>query len=187
MAGYTYSKRKKQVKTVKKQSIQARKNIDTEYELPAAPYGLKHVDPVYMLTDGFSKRFDAVGTERARQMAGNSEQFQRTDRENSSTGGGLGSRKVNDRESTVAADSQRESDECPFADKFSSYAFRGGKLANAVMAGQGRQVFTVCLSRALGRSFHGSERQKNYSGALTIFTLETLPRGSCSTATRSLL
>ena len=107
MAGYTYSKRKKQVKTAKKQSIQARKNIETEYELPAAAHGLKHVDPVYVLTDGFAKRFDAVGTERARQMAGNSEQFQRTDRENSSTGGGLGSRKVNDRESTVAADSRR--------------------------------------------------------------------------------
>ena len=169
MAGYTYSKRKKQVKTVKKQSIQARKNIDTEYELPAAPYGLKHVDPVYMLTDGFAKRFDAVGTEHSRQMAGNSEQFQRTDGENSSTGGGLGSRKVNDREPTVAADSRRESDECNFADKFSSYAFRGGKLANAVMAGQGRQVFTVCLSRALGRSFHGSERQKKLLGSANDF------------------
>ena len=187
MAGYTYSKKKKQVRTAKKQSIQARKNIETEYELPAAAHGLKHVDPVYMLTDGFAKRFDAVGTEHSRQMAGNSEQFQRTDGENSSTGGGLGSKKVNGREPTVAADSRRESDECNFADKFSSYAFRGGKLANAVMAGQGRQVFTVCLSRALGRSFHGSERQKNYSGALTIFTLETLPRGSCSTATHSLL
>ena len=50
MAGYTYSKRKKQVKTAKKQSIQARKNIETEYELPAAAHGLKHVDPVYVLT-----------------------------------------------------------------------------------------------------------------------------------------
>ena len=68
MAGDTYSKRKKQVKTAKKQSIQARKNIETEYELPAAAHGLKHVDPVYVLTDGFAKRFDAVGTERARQM-----------------------------------------------------------------------------------------------------------------------
>ena len=145
MAGYTYSKKKKQVRTAKKQSIQARKNIETEYELPAAAHGLKHVDPVYMLTDGFAKRFDAVGTEHSRQMAGNSEQFQRTDGENSSTGGGLGSKKVNGREPTVAADSRRESDECNFADKFSSYAFRGGKLANAVMAGEGRKVVRVFL------------------------------------------
>ena len=56
MAGYTYSKRKKQVKTAKKQSIQARKNIETEYELPAAAHGLKHVDAVYVLTDGFAKQ-----------------------------------------------------------------------------------------------------------------------------------
>ena len=69
----------------------------------------------------------------------------------------------------MAADSRRESDECHFADKFSSYAFRGVKLANAVMAGQGRQVFTVCLSRALGRSFHGSERQKKLLGSANDF------------------
>ena len=160
MAGYTYSKRKKQVKTAKKQYSQTQKSIGKEYEFSVPATGLKNADPVYMLTDGFAKRFDAVGTERARQMAGNSEQFQRTDRGNSDPGGGLGSRKGNNRESAGFADSRRESDECHFADKFSSYAFRGGKLANAIMAGQGRQVFTVCLSRALGRSFRGSERQK---------------------------
>lgn len=44
-----------------------------------------------------------------------------------------------------------------------------GSLANAVMAGQGRQVFTVCLSRALGRSFHGSERQKKLLGSANDF------------------
>lgn len=37
------------------------------------------------------------------------------------------------------------------------------------MAGQGRQVFTVCLSRALGRSFHGSERQKKLLGSANDF------------------
>lgn len=74
-------------------SIQARKNIETEYELPAAAHGLKHVDPVYMLTDGFAKRFDAVGTEHSRQMAGNANNSSVLTGENSSTGGGLGSKK----------------------------------------------------------------------------------------------
>ena len=169
MAGYTYSKRKKQVKTAKKQYQHTRKSIGKEYEFSVPATGLKNADPVYMLTDNFAKRFDAVGTEHARQMAGNIEQFQRTDRENSDPGGGLGSRKGNNRESTGFADSRRESDECHFADKFSSYAFRGGNLANAIMAGQGRQVFTVCLSRALGRSFHGSERQKELLDSASNF------------------
>lgn len=160
MAGYTYSKRKKQVKTAKKQYSQMRKSIGKEYEFSVQATGLKNSDPVYMLTDSFAKRFDAVGTEHARQMAGNHEHSQDTDRENTSSGGVLKSREGESRNSARFADSRRESDECHFADKFSSYAFRGGKLANAIMAGQGRQVFTVCLSRALGRSFHGSERQK---------------------------
>ena len=160
MAGYTYSKRKKQVKTAKKQYSQTRKSIGKEYEFSVPATGLKNADPVYMLTDSFAKRFDAVGTEHARQMAGNHEHSQDTDRENTSSGGVLKSREGESRNSARFADSRRESDECHFADKFSSYAFRGGKQANAIMAGQGRQVFTVCLSRALGRSFHGSERQK---------------------------
>lgn len=55
-----------------------------------------------------------------------------------------------------------------FTDRFSEYAFRGGKLAASVMAGQEKQMFTVCLARAIGKPMPFGERQKKLLGESRI-------------------
>ena len=67
--------------------------------------------------------------------------------------------------------------------------FYGGNVAHVLS--RTHKVTVRCLLSAfqgrLAGVFTVLNGRKNYSGALTIFTLETLPRGSCSTATHSLL
>lgn len=151
-------KHKKYIKGKSKQKRALNNNIKSA-DLFMPTGGLKGVDPVYALTNAFSKRFDALGKYYAGKMAQDNaleknDSMQPTSEKDSSE---TEKRALND--SPEYVHSRRELDECQFADRFSSYAFRGGKLATAVMAGQGKQMFTVCLSRALGRSYQGGERQ----------------------------
>lgn len=121
--------------------------------------GSGSVDPIFMLTDIFTRSFDEIGKRRSAEMAGEAMtsagsrdgQWQTADKSPGT--------QERSHDSPEYVHSRRELNEHEFADRFSAYAFRGGKLANAVMAGQGRKMFTVCLSRALGRSFQGGERQ----------------------------
>lgn len=160
MVGYSLSKKKKTGYKGKSKKLQARNNIAPEkhsFMSAGAPPG---VDPVYALTNAFTKRFDALGMHYAGELSGKSSHEKSSFMsENGDSRVVIASRcKLHD--SPEYAHSRQELNECQFVDRFSSYAFRGGKFANAVMAGQGKQMFTVCLSRALGRSFQGGERQK---------------------------
>lgn len=127
---------------------------------------LKNADPVYMLMNSFSKQFDAVGKERAMQMSGESPDKQGGPVQGKNEQSRGEKRGLHDYPGYSHSD--KELDRGDFYDRFSSYAFRGGRLANAVMAGQGKQMFTICLSRALGRSFQGEERQKTLLGESSV-------------------
>lgn len=129
----------------------------------SAYYGnaLKNADPIHMLITSFTNNFDAVGRERARQLAGNesdgnAEKSTEPGREREAL------RKTHDSPEYVHSSEELRRGE--FTDRFSSYAFRGGKLAASVMAGQGKQMFTLCLARAIGRPMPQGERQKKLLG-----------------------
>jgi len=120
-------------------------------------------DPVYHLANNFINRFDAVGKERAREMAGK-DAAKQTDPRSAESGGVSREKKVaqlrREHDSPMYKHTQKALESGDFVDRFSSYAFNGGNMAAAVMAGKGKMMFTTCLSRALGRSFHGEQKEK---------------------------
>lgn len=132
----------------------------------AAYYGenIYNADPLYMLTSGFTNTFDAVGRDRAKKLGGNGDEKQKsdekTDGEQEKKDGSSLSELHKKHDSPEYVHSTSELQDGEFADRFSSYAFKGGKLAASVMAGQGEQMFTVCLSHAIGRPAPHGEYQK---------------------------
>ncbi len=132
----------------------------------AAYYGenIYNADPLYMLTSSFTNTFDAVGRDRAKKLGGNDEEKQQNEEKADGKQEKKGSPSLNElhkkHDSPEYVHSTSELQDGEFADRFSSYAFRGGKLAASVMAGQGEQMFTVCLSRAIGRPAPHGEYQK---------------------------
>lgn len=139
---------------------------------------IKSVDPVYLLANSYIDCFDAVGKDRASAMAGEKRQGSggAPDKIGAEKGGGQTSgqdsgdssmtreqrlsllRKKHD--SPEYAHSTAELDDGDFKDRFSEYAFTGGKMASAVMAGQGKQMLTLSLARTLGGSMPNDVRQK---------------------------
>lgn len=126
---------------------------------------LRSVDPVFQIASCFTERFDALGKQNAAKMSEVTEK--RTDdceecRNITKQPGAEELRKQHDSPEYVHSASELRDGN--FTDRFSEYAFRGGKLAASVMAGQGKQMFTVCLARALGKSMPLGERQKKILG-----------------------
>lgn len=132
-------------------------------------------DPVYHMINSFTTQFDAVGRQRAAALGAERptlEQSGNLNGEREALGG------INRRSavSSTAEERQRQlrsQHDFPmyrhsreqlqngsFADRFASYAFSGGNMAAAVMAGEGKQMFTSCLSRALGRPIPDCPKQK---------------------------
>ncbi len=164
MAGYTLLKRNKTALKGRQKQNKARNYVRPEAVQYLSSGIPKSIDPVYALTNEFTKRFDALGMFYSGKM-GNATQADKISDGNENPGSGDSiADKHKTHESPEYVHSRHELNECQFAERFSSYAFRGGKLAAAVMAGQGKQMFTLCLSRALGRTYHGAERQKKVMG-----------------------
>lgn len=134
-----------------------------------------NADPLYMLTTSFTNTFDAIGKDNAKKLAGNTDEKQQS--ENKADGEQEKKGKKDNpsldelhkkHDSPEYVHSTKELNNGEFADRFSSYAFRGGKLAASVMAGQGKQMFTVCLSRAIGRPYPQGELQKKVKGQSAV-------------------
>lgn len=165
----SYCKRNRQKKTTADTAdlTETARRLAAERSSPAY-YGnaLKNADPIHMLTTSFTNNFDAVGRDRARQLSGNesgrnAEKSPEPGREREGVRT-EGLRKEHDSPEYVHSSEELRRGE--FTDRFSSYAFRGGKLAASVMAGQGKQMFTLCLARAIGRPMPQGERQKKLLG-----------------------
>ena len=129
-------------------------------------------DPVYHMINTFSTQFDAIGKQRAAALGGiGSDMEQAGERKELS-----GERHTDASGSSISEEQQRQLrrkhdfsmyrhsseqlEKGSFTDRFASYAFNGGNMAAAVMTGQGRQMFTSCLSRAIGRPIPSTPKQK---------------------------
>ncbi len=126
---------------------------------------MRNMDPLYMLTTSFTNNFDAIANERAGQLAGESKVHSEpavTDSEKQNAASADALRRKHDSPEYVHSTGELQNME--FADRFAAYAFRGGKLAASIMAGQGKQMFTLCLARAIGRPMPQGERQKKLLG-----------------------
>ena len=149
----------------------ARKAAAVHGNVPDNSSKVPNMDPLYRLTTIFTNNFDAVGREHARELSeGNKtekrefSQAEKQTQEKQATEVEL--RKRHD--SPEYVHSTAELNAGGFTDRFSAYAFRGGKLAASVMAGQGRQMFTLCLANALGKPFPQGDRQKKLLGQSQI-------------------
>lgn len=138
---------------------------DSFPELSFAGADAKNTNPAAQLTAYFTNTFDAVGRENAKKLAQNSAGQQAAPLGEQSVEGAQAKkptleelRKKHDSEEYAHSSGELESGE--FADKFSTYAFSGGKLAAAVMAGQGKQMLTFCLAKSIGRPAPQGELQK---------------------------
>lgn len=126
---------------------------------------LRSVDPVFQIASCFTERFDALGKQNAAKMSEVTEKRLNDCEECRNITKQPGAEELRKQhDSPEYVHSASELRDGNFTDRFSEYAFRGGKLAASVMAGQGKQMFTVCLARALGKSMPLGERQKKILG-----------------------
>lgn len=126
---------------------------------------LRSVDPVFQIASCFTERFDALGKQNAAKMSEATEKRLNDCEECRNITKQPGAEELRKQhDSPEYVHSASELRDGNFTDRFSEYAFRGGKLAASVMAGQGKQMFTVCLARALGKSMPLGERQKKILG-----------------------
>lgn len=165
--GGTYAERKKHSRSADDEGklSTARISQDSFPELSFAGRTVQNADPVPALTMRFTNTFDAIGRENAKKLSQQSgvQRAQQPEQDNSSAAqenkASLESlRKTHD--SPEYAHSEQELESGAFTDRFSAYAFSGGKLAAAVMAGQGKQMLTFCLAKSLGRPAPQGELQR---------------------------
>lgn len=130
-----------------------------ERQISATPVmrGIGSMDPVYILSQSFSKQFDAVGQSRAKQMSGREdtpEQSAEMPEQSPESGEDSPDKKLEGlRAKHDAAEYSHNRQDLvngDFADRFASYAFRGGRLAGAVLDGGAKNMFVTCARRAVG-------------------------------------
>ena len=92
-------------------------------------------DPVYALSEGFSQVFDWVGMQSARLRMG----------------------KAADPAAGTSMRPLVEDDAQGALRRFASYAFQSGRMAGAVLRGQGEMMLHACLRRAAGRGLPQTE------------------------------
>lgn len=156
---------------------QLRAEISTASVNQSSEYsGRETPDPIGLLSQNYRNTFDLVGREKAAQLAGKERGEDRdaasaredtaganTERESVSEDSIAEKRRRHD--SPQYSHSGRQLAEGGFCDRFSENAFRGGKLAGAVLAGQGRNMFITCVDRALTVDKASNEKQRKLLGA----------------------
>lgn len=95
-------------------------------------------DPVYALSEGFSQVFDLVGKQSALLLAG----------------------KKPDLADGTSMRPLVEEGEQDSLRRFASYAFQSGRMAGAVLRGQGEMMLHACLRRAAGRGLPQTEARR---------------------------
>ncbi len=135
-----------------------------------------NTDPVGLVRQCFRRRFDAVGKARAEETAlksGNSSEsaaVEETAQKNSEFKNNKNTDSSHDfgnKRSMAGMKKQHESRrniqnaaEKSVGEKFSSYAFRGGKLAGSVLDGNAKAMFITCIQRAYGVPEAENEKQR---------------------------
>lgn len=119
--------------------------------------GSVDINPVNMVARCFQRNFDMIGKIRAAEMSGEGRK-QTPDTQQSGQSGTCRSpdkRDINERRRLLDTTENRG-----FRGIFSSYAFRGGKLAGAVLNGDARTVFITCIQRANGIPDASNEKRR---------------------------
>lgn len=159
------TKRRKAADEAAETTSSARRTLLGSVAGTATGAPLRSVDPVFQIASCFKERFDALGKQNAAKMSEVREKRLNDCEECRNITKQPGAEELRKQhDSPEYVHSASELRDGNFTDRFSEYAFRGGKLAASVMAGQGKQMFTVCLARALGKSMPLGERQKKILG-----------------------
>lgn len=159
------TKRRKAADEAAETTSSARRTLLGSVAGTATGAPLRSVDPVFQIASCFTERFDALGKQNAAKMSEVTEKRLNDCEECRNITKQPGAEELRKQhDSPEYVHSASELRDGNFTDRFSEYAFRGGKLAASVMAGQGKQMFTVCLARALGKSMPLGERQKKILG-----------------------
>lgn len=141
---------------------QRNKTLRSQIAIASDSIGIGNVDPVYIMTRCFKQSFDMVGKQRAAEMSSD----KHGDKNSNNSLSEYDLRKKYDFAMYSHSYSQLKNGE--FCDRFSSYAFRGGKLAGAVLTGQSRNIFISCVARAAGLQGAQNEKQRKICGASAI-------------------
>ncbi|MGN1340083.1 MAG: hypothetical protein ACI4WS_07310 [Oscillospiraceae bacterium] len=137
--------------------------------------GQEKPDPIELLSLNYRNTFDMVGKQHAAELSGREsgemqrsgaesvygESFRSERREGDNGLSGLRRR----HDFPEYSHSGRQLAEGRFCDRFSDNAFRGGRLAGAVLEGQGRNMFITCVERALTVDKASNEKQRKLLGA----------------------
>lgn len=155
---------------------QREKQLRKEVSAAAGIGSAEQTDPINLLIRDYSKTFDAVGKAKASKMSGKEAEREHKDGEpaperqaegaavQNSVPAGL--RKKHD--FPEYTHSERALSEGSFCDRFSANAFRGGKLAGAVLEGQAKNMFITCVSRARTVRAPFNEKQRKILGATAV-------------------
>ena len=138
------------------------------------------VDPVTLMTQSYKQSFDAVGKARAAQMSSGSETRESGGQnENRPDTDEKDSKRNNNGEELVRArrrrrdfpeyrHSHRRLEQGGFCDRFSATAFRGGRLAGAVLEGEAKNMFITCVAHTKMSSGPQNEKQRRIIGETAI-------------------
>lgn len=153
------------------------KQLRSEISAAAGIGGTEQTDPIGLLIRNYSSTFDAVGKAKAAEMAGKGTDRTRPGGETppeaqSQDGAAMQNnitpalRKKHD--FPEYSHSERALTDGSFCDRFSSNAFRGGRLAGAVLEGQAKNMFITCVARSRTVSAPFNEKQRKILGATAV-------------------
>ena len=147
----------------------------------AAVFGsAEKADPVQLLTQNYMQTFDAVGKARAAELS-ERKSGESGKEESSGTRSSTGNKATekSPEDDTISglrkkhdfpeySHSERQLSEGNFCDRFSSNAFRGGKLAGAVLEGQAKNMFITCVQRARTVRPPFNDKQRKILGSSAV-------------------
>lgn len=154
----------------------ARKERQLRAEISsAAGLGAGSADPVMLMTQSYKQSFDAVGKARAAQISESSETREEDGSEvrekagESDNGGGELLREHRQRHDFPEyRHSRRRLEQGGFCERFSETAFRGGRLAGAVLRGEAKNMFITCVARTKKSSGPQNEKQRSIIGETAV-------------------
>lgn len=114
-------------------------------------------DPVSLIAQSYRYNFDAVGSARAEEMA-----MKNPDQSNNRTTEKTDEQGIynKDRNFPEYSHSKRNIRQGDFCSRFINTAFRGGKLAGAILNGQAKNMFISCVARAKDVPGPQNEKQR---------------------------
>lgn len=175
-AALELNKKKRSADPVRDRSM-ARKERQLRAEISSsAGLNSKSSDPITLLTKSYKQTFDAVGRSRASEMTGGSKSHEKAEKDGSEV------QKKGDPETNYSEigvrrrrrdfgayrHSRRRLEERSFCEQFSDTAFRGGRLAGAVLSGEARNMFISCVARTQNSPGPQNEKQRGIIGDTAI-------------------